>query len=765
MPRIHSPMHARDARLAAAFVFVALVALAPAVSAQQASLTLEHLYDPETRLAVPAPHRVGQEVARWLGDTRVLRAAPDPEAGPGAFVHVVIDVETGAASPLFDVAGLEAALSRVPGVAPADAARLARLPAYTFDPAVTGLLVTVNDDLHWWTFGSEQVVRLTQAPGTEHDAAFSPDGRLVGFTRDHNLFVVDLRGHERALTSDGHEGLLNGRLDWLYQEEIYGRGNWRAFWWSPDSTRLAYLQLDQSRVPRFSIVDDIPYRQAVEVMRYPKAGDPNPTVRLGIVRATGGATTWVDLASYGGTEILLVRVGWTPDSRRVVYQVQDREQTWLDLNVARLDGRSAATVLREVSPAWVVPLGTPEWLPDGTFLWASQRSGWTHLYRYRLDGTLVSQVTSGTWDVRTSYGVSPDAQWVYFSGTERSYIGQDVYRVALDGTSLVRLSATAGTHDATFNPSFTRYAGRWSDVTTPPELRIHSADGTEERLLERPANVLAGFDLAAPEFLQVPTRDGFAMEAMILKPRDFDARDRYPVYQHTYAGPGAPQVRNAWGGVNYLFHQLLAQHGIVVWVCDNRSATAKGAQSAWPVYQRLGELELQDIEDGIAWLRRHRWVDDRRIGLNGWSYGGFITMYALTHSRSFAMGIAGGGVSDWRDYDTVYTERYMRLPQHNPDGYVRTAPRWAAGRLSAPLLLLHGMLDDNVHLQNTVQFAYELQRAGKPFELMLYPRSRHAITDPRLALHQRRTMLDFIMRTLRPAAGPASPEDAPNPTP
>jgi dipeptidyl-peptidase-4 len=261
--------------------------------------------------------------------------------------------------------------------------------------------------------------------------------------------------------------------------------------------------------------------------------------------------------------------------------------------------------------------------------------------------------------------------------------------------------------------------------------------------------------MSRPEFVQVQTRDGFTMEAMLIKPPDFDASRKYPVYQHTYAGPHAPQVRSAWGATTYLYHQMLAQHGIVVWICDNRSASGKGAVSTWAAYKRLGETELADIEDGVNWLRKQPWVDAARIGINGWSYGGFMVSYALTHSTSFAKGIAGGSGTDWRDYDSVYTERYMLMPQHNIDGYDRTAPRRAAKNLNGRLLLVHGTMDDNVHVQNTLQFAYELQRAGKPFELMLYPKSRHGVSDPQLAKHMRQAMLDFIIRTLKPGGATA----------
>ena len=254
--------------------------------------------------------------------------------------------------------------------------------------------------------------------------------------------------------------------------------------------------------------------------------------------------------------------------------------------------------------------------------------------------------------------------------------------------------------------------------------------------------------LATPELLQVQTRDGFVMEALMIKPPNFDPARRYPVYQFTYAGPHAPQVINAWGGTDFLYHQLLAQRGIIVWICDNRTASGKGMKSAWPLYRNFGELELRDIEDGVAWLKRQPYIDASRIGLSGVSFGAYMTLYALTHSRSFTMGIAEGAVSDWRNYDTIYTERYMGLPVENADGYRRSSPRFSAADLSGKLLLVHSALDDNVLPQNAMQFAYALQEAGRPFQMMIYPRSAHGVSDPELTLHLRRLMLDFTTQNL-----------------
>lgn len=744
---------------AAGVVVVAAVVAATSAGLLQAQqrklLTIDDLYDPVTRVNLGEPAVRGGGYT-WVNDKEYLRVK-DSRTPQGSRAEIVrVDVVTGTETPLLDQARLVSALAAVPGMSPEEAVRLSRQRSYVMNPARTALIVSSGNDLFLWTLDAERVVRLTSSPAGEEEITFSPDGRLVAFVREHNLYVVDLEGRERALTTDGHAQRLNGKLDWVYQEEIYGRGTHRAYWWSPDASRLTFLQLDEGPVPEFTIVDHIPYRQDVEQTDYPKAGDPNPTVTLGVVRAAGGHVHWIDTSKYSAAEHLIVSVDWTPDSKEVVYQVQDREQTWLDLNLGDAGKGTTRTLFRETTKAWVDDNGEPIWLKDGSFLWFSERDGWKHLYRYQRDGSLVGRVTSGKWEVRTLYGVDEPAGLVYFAGTERSHIGGDVYRVKLDATGLTRLSDRAGVNSASFNPSFTHYVGTWSDASTPPQVRLHKADGAEVRVIDRnEIAALKDYRLSTPEFLQVKTKDGFTLEAMLIKPVDFDVSRKYPVFQSTYAGPHAPLVRNGWGGTGMLYYQLLAQRGIAVWVCDNRSASGKGAESAWVAYKRLGETELADIEECLSSLKQQPWVDASRIGISGWSYGGFMTSYALTHSTSFAMGIAGGSVTDWRDYDSIYTERYMLMPQNNPDGYARTAPRAAAKNLHGQLFLIHGTMDDNVHMQNTMQFAYDLQKAGRPFELMLYPKSRHAVTDPQLVKHMRERMLEFTLRTLKPDTGSA----------
>jgi dipeptidyl-peptidase-4 len=723
-----------------------LLSLSSHAFAQEKMLTIDELYDPVKRVnfsgTTPAP--------RWLKDGKTYLVAGDA-AKPGTPRLLRVNAATGDTSAFFDAAKMEAALDALPGMSTEDARRLAGRTNYQLNPAQTGALLNHANDLFYYEFGGDRAWRLTNSPDEEVGETFSPDGRMVSYVRANNIYIVDLAGQkERALTSDGSPKILNGRLDWVYQEELYGRGNFEGYWWSPDSNMIAYLRLDETPVHEFAVVDHIPVRQELEITPYPKAGDPNPVVKLGIVNASGGATRWADTYKYLPQDLLIARVGWTPDSRRVIFHAQDREQKYLDLNHANAADGKTTTLFRETTKAWVEAKdNNPRYLKDGSFLWLSDRSGWQHLYHYAADGRLLRQVTDGKWEIRSIEGVDETKGFIYFTGTEASHIAPNAYRIRLDGTGQTRLTQGEGSHRVDFNPTFTHYVHYWSDINTPQQVRLFDANGKLVRVLaENKVAALAQYKLGKAELMQVKTRDGFTMEAMMIRPPDFDPSKKYPVMSFTYSGPQAPQVRNAWGGGGYLWHQLLAQKGYIVWICDNRTASNKGVESAWPVYRNFGELELRDLEDGVSWLKSQPYVDGSRIGIWGWSYGGFMTSYALTHSQSFKIGIAGGSVTDWRDYDSIYTERYMGTPQNNPEGYRKASPLHNAKDLHGKILLIHGTMDDNVHVQNTIQFAYELQKANKPFQLMLYPKSRHGVTDPLLVKHMRQMMTDFILQNL-----------------
>ena len=725
-----------------------LFLLAGTAGAQTPRLTIDAIFDPATRVRFAGAPPAGQQ---WTDEARYLEV----RTVEGQREWLLVEAETGRTSPLVDRSRLDAALSRLPVDRPGDRPTASQVE-FTFNRTRTSAVFVVARDLYYYVLAGSSAVRLTRGEAVEQEVDFSPDGRFVSFVRGRNLFVVDVeKGRERQLTTDGGTAIFNGQLDWVYQEEIFGRGNFRGYWWSPDSSRLAFLRLDERAVPEWADLDDLPHQPTLVRTRYPRAGEPNPLVRVGVAEVTG-RVAWADLSAYVPEDLLLVEAGWSPDSRRLLVQLQNREQQWLDVAAVPAGGGKPAVLFREEYGKWVEHHGNPVWLKGGSFLWLTARTGFTHIEHRRTDGTLIRAVTSGRWDVRALHGIDEATGWIYYSGAEHQATGRDVYRVRLDGGPATRLSKTAGMHRVTFSPGFTRYLDRWSDAATPTQLRVHAADGAERRVIDaNPAPKLAEYGFKAPRFLQVPTRDGFLMEAMLITPPDFDPTRRYPVYQETYGGPGSQEAVNQWTGPEGLYYQLLAQNGIVVWICDNRSASGKGLESQWPVYGRLGELELADVEDGVAWLKQQPWVDPSRIAIGGFSYGGFMAGYALTHSTSFTAGIVGAPVTDWRLYDTVYTERYMRTPANNADGYKRTSLVEAAGSLHGRMLLIHGLTDDNVHLQNSTQFLYALQKANKSFDLMLYPASRHGITDPALHRHYRQLSYDFLMRTLAASSAPA----------
>ncbi|HEX5603613.1 MAG TPA: S9 family peptidase [Pyrinomonadaceae bacterium] len=723
-----------------------LVLVAQSSRAQNKQLTIDDIFDPVKKVNFNG----STPTVRWLKDGNHYLLTNEASRRDVPRLQKV-NAATGEAVPFFDAAKMQAAFAALPGVSAQDARQLANRGNYDLNPAETAVLINWSNDLFYYEFGSDRAIRLTSNPEEEVGEGFSPDGRMVSFVRENNLYVEDLgmQRRERALTRDGSAKLLNGRLDWVYQEELYGRGNFGAYWWSPDSTSIAFLRIDESPVPEFTVVDHIPYDQKLEVTAYPKAGDPNPIVKLGVVNAAGGDIRWIDTFKYQPENFLISRVTWTPDGEKVVFQAQNREQTFLDVNFADPRNGKSSNVIHETSKAWVAINEQPIWLKDGSFIWASERNGWEHLYHYSADGKLLRQITDGKWEVRSIEGVDEANGYIYFTATEHSHIANHGYRVKLDGSGLTRLTQTEGSHRLDLSPANNYFVDVWNDVNTPSQVRLYDASGKLVRVIaENKVDALKQYKLGTTELLQVKTRDGFAMEAMMIKPPDFDPRKKYPVMSFTYSGPHAPQVRNGWGSQTYMFHQLLAQKGYIIWVCDNRTASGKGMDATWPVYKNFGELELRDLEDGVTWLKSQPYVDGSRIGIWGWSYGGFMTSYALTHSESFKIGISGGTVADWRDYDSIYTERYMGTPQNNPEGYKKSSPVNAAKNLHGKLLLIHGAIDDNVHMQNTIQFIYELQKAGKQFQLMLYPKSRHGVTDPLLLKHMRQMMLDYIVENL-----------------
>jgi len=583
-------------------------------------------------------------------------------------------------------------------------------------------------------------VQITSSPEPAGDPHFSPDGSHIAFLRKHNLLVANRDGTGlRQLTRDTDDNILNGEVDWVYAEELDVRQN---YFWSPDNRQILFLQMNESDVPAYPITDLIPTQPTVNMEKYPKAGDPNPQVRLGVVSATGEKTHWLKLPYPSGKEpgppqtqeIYIPRFGWLRPGIAWV-EMLNRAQDRLDLYFVAVETNTARLVLSERSPTWVEVDDNFTVVGEDRFLWTSWRDGHTHLYLYSFNGVdptagearLESQLTRGDFEVFDVAHMDQAAKLVYVianSGDDRQ---RQLFRVHLDGSGFEQVSREAGTHQPTFGAGGRWYVDKFSSLMTPPRWSLCRTDGSCNAFWE--SRSLADYNLVAPQFVDFRASDGTVLHGSLIVPPDPPAGAKVPLLLHPYGGPGEQLVRNAWGGNRFLFHQVLAREGIAVLSVDNRGMAGRGRAFAAVVRGEFGKTEIQDqlatLNQG---LERYPVLDKDRVGFWGWSYGGTMTLWALTRTTAFKTGVAVAPVADWRDYDSIYTERYLGLPQENAEGYRRSSPLTTAAELHGSLLLVHGTGDDNVHLQNTMQMTQAFIEAGKQFELMLYPRKLHSIS-------------------------------------
>jgi dipeptidyl-peptidase 4 len=603
-------------------------------------------------------------------------------------------------------------------------------------PKGDSLLIRAGGDLFQFGLAARGWAQLTSTPVAEQDPKLSPDGRRVSFLRGNDLYSMDVSSRRVIrLTQNGSATLLNGRLDWVYPEEL-DLGT--AHWWSPDSGWIAYLQFDVARQPLFPHADLLPLRPVYEPQRYPKAGEPNADVRLGIVPAAGGSTRWMELGDPGDS--LFARVDWLPDSRGLFVQRLNRIQNRLDLLRADAATRRSRVILEERDPYWVNVGDFLRFLKDGEeFLWASERGGFRHLYRYSAEGSELGRLTSGDWEVTSLAGVKETAGQVYFLSTEAGPLDRQLCRVSLQGGERRRVSQQPGTHSITMAPGCDYYLDTHSGLESPPARSIHKADGSEWAVFSAAdRGPLDEYDIRPSEIVEVKASGGYLLYARLIRPAGFDPAGKYPAIVFVYGGPHSQEVSNSWEGLT--LEQALAQRGYVVWTLDNRGSSGRGHAWESVLFRNLGEKELQDQQEGIRHLVSLGFVDQSRLGVFGWSYGGYMTLYSLVNAPAlFRAGVAGAPVVDWRNYDTIYTERYMGLPAENEEAYRRSSPVHNAAKLKAKLLLIHNLEDDNVLVQNTVQMADALQRAGRPFEMMFYPQKTHGVTG-----QYRRHMFELI---------------------
>ena len=568
---------------------------------------------------------------------------------------------------------------------------------------------------------------VTNTAIDEADPKLSPDGAQVLYRSNSNLYLLNLENKQlRQLTSDGAATLLNGELDWVYPEEL-DLGT--AIWWSPDSRQIAYLQFDVSREFVYPHTDLLGERAIAEPQRYPQAGTPNANVKLGVISIQSGATTWMNL---GSTEnALLARIAWLPDSSALAVERFTRLQDKLDLLFCNPSSGAVRTVLTEQSPTWINVADNLYLLKSRPeFLWTSERSGFRHIYRYANKGDLLGQLTSGDWEVTTIAAVDEDRERIYYTSSEPSPLEWQLYSVAFSGGQRTRLTNQDGTHIVHSNTAGTYYTDDFSNLKHPHETTVRSAAGDELAVL-KPADTseLADFDILPTEIVTLKTPDGTTLYARLLKPAGFQPGTRYPAIVEVYGGPGVETVRNHWYDLGT--DQVYAHRGYVVWQLDNRGSNGRGHAFEEPIFRELGKQEVADQRFGVERLIAMGFVDPNRIGITGWSYGGYMTIHSMLLAADvFKVGVAGAPVTDWHNYDTIYTERYMGLPQDNLKGYAAASNVHNAGRLEGKLLIVHNIEDDNVLFQNTMQMADALERADKQYFLQLYPEKTHGVNGP-----------------------------------
>lgn len=623
---------------------------------------------------------------------------------------------------------------------------------YHWAPDSKHLLFDSTGQLWYFTLENGTGVQLTASSDPSGDPKFSPDGKRVSYTRKHNLFVRPVSGDSREVEltftneNDGDD-ILNGEVDWVYEEELGVRSN---YFWAPDGKHIVFLQMNEAPVPEYPITDFIPDHPTVDRQKYPNAGDPNPEVRVGVVDSGGGKPHWISIPGLTGkqnkSDYYIPRFGWvTKDT--IYLEVLNRDQNQLDLYFVDLPSGHSQLMLSEKDDAWIMVNDTFRILKSGDkFLWESWRDGHTHLYLYSFNknspiaspANLERQLTKGDFEVTGVEGIDESSGTLFYTSTEGDDRQRNLFAVKLDGGPARRISNEDGTHSASFSSDGKYYVDTYSALLTPPQMSLCSVSGTCSMFwLARP---IASFDLIKPDFVDFKADDGTILHGELLLPPGASSGSKVPVLMNPYGGPEAQQVQDHWGAANFFFDQILAHDGIAVLRVDNRGMGFRGKKFATALRHNFGKVELDDQLTALDQaLNRYPQLDGSNLGWWGWSYGGFMTGYTLTHSRRFKAGVAVAPVTDWHDYDSIYTERYMGLPKENADGYKSGSVQAAAGNLSGHLLIVHGTSDDNVHMQNTIQLAQAFVNSGKKFDLLLFPRKTHSIAGsaPRTNLYER----------------------------
>ncbi len=744
---------------------LAVCAAATATGSPAAQLTIDRLFDAP---ALSGPSITALQISPDATRVTYLRGKPDDKDRLDLWEynlrdqteHVLVD------SKVLAPASEKLSAEEIGRRERQRTAALSGILEYSFAPSGKALLFPLDGRLYHYDLAKSAADALTEittgSAGFVTDASISPHGGFVAYIRDQNLHIYDLVGRaDKALTQDGGGAVKNGMAEFVAQEEMDRN---TGYWWAPDERHIAFARVDESPVKetqRFEISAD---NVQTFPQRYPVAGSPNVLIRLGVSDIRTGAVTWIDLGS--DTDFYLARVNWLPDGKTLAVQRESRDQRRLDLLFANIETGESRVVLTETSPTWIDLNDELSFLRRSKeFIWASARDGFLHLYLYDYQGHLVRRLTEGAWMVddfraRAIKAIDEKHRWIYFSATEKSPLERQLYRTSLDTKDprhIDRITQEPGVHGVTFARDDSFYVDNFTSVTQPPQVSLRSADGrlirylVENRLDASHPDAPYLADNSVPEFGTLAAADGQLLQYRLFKPAHFDPAKRYPAIVDVYGGPGVQRVLDAWTGST--FTQILTRAGYVVFQLDNRGTAFRGTAFQAPIHGKLGEVEAEDQVRGAKWLASQSFVDSSRLGVWGWSYGGYMTLMLMFKAPDvFRAGVSGAPVTDWRLYDTHYTERYLDRPSENQAGYDESSVLPYAQGLRGKLLVIHGMADDNVLFLHSTKLFRKLQDLNKPFEVMVYPGAKHGLIRQHDGRHAYATMLRFFDANLAAAA-------------
>jgi dipeptidyl-peptidase 4 len=673
----------------------------------------------------------GPETIKWSPDGSKVSFVQRDDAGEHGELWYV-DAKTGEKKVLVSeskLAGLAPDTSKIKDEREKERVTRYHVAAYLWSPDSKRLLFDSQGQLWLYNLDSGTAVQFTSASDPSGDPKFSPDGNRIAYLRKHNLYVEPISGQDgKQLTNDTDENILNGEVDWVYAEELSVRSN---YFWSPDSSEIVFLQMDEKQVPTYPITDWLPTHAKVDQEKYPKAGEPNPVVRLGVISAKGGKPKWISLGNDPDTYV--PRFGWVRQG--VIWaQVLNRTQDTMDLYfIEAKSGRSRRVLTENIPDGWVNVNDDFHILKsEDRFIWSSWRDGHTHLYLYSFDkqsplsgdAKLERQLEKGDYEVLSVETIDDSA--VYFTANEADPRQQHTYSVNLDGSDLHRLSKGDGVHYATFADDGTHWLDNYSNSMTPPHLWLCNASGPCTSVWE--SRSVEDYGLIPPKYREFKADDGTILYGQLFLPPG-ESSGKIPLIINIYGGPAGQLVRDTWAGGTGLFHQILLQKGFAIFTVDNRGTPNRDRKFQTAIRHQFGAIELTDQLAALQQLlAQYPQLDKDRVAIWGWSNGGSMTLYSMTHSDAFKAGVSVAPVTDWHNYDSIYTERYMGLPKANGTGYDDSSMPKAANKLHGALFLVHGTSDDNVHFQNSIQMIDALIKANKKFQLMIYPNKTHGIS-------------------------------------